>query len=96
MLGSFTKCINCGADKVGIELCPLCGVLYAKAEKVYFEKLKEELRKEGYEQLATDRQLRKVDEGTFEFGNSPKDLVIIGIVLLLGIVLLFWSLGYLK
>jgi hypothetical protein len=96
MLRSFTKCINCGADKVGLELCPLCGVLYAKAEKVYFEKLKEELRKEGYEKLATDLQHKKEDEGTCEFGNSPTELVVIGIVLLLGIILLFWSLGYLN
>lgn len=62
MLRSLTKCINCGADKAGFELCPFCGVAYAKAEKAFFEKLKEELRKEGYEHLAADRQPRKEDE----------------------------------
>ena len=93
---SLNKCINCGADKVGLELCPLCGVAYAKAEKVLFERLKEDLRKDGFENLATDRKPEKEEKPTFEFGNNPIELVIIGIVLLLGTILLFWSLGYLN
>jgi ribosomal protein L32 len=96
MIQSLTKCINCGIDKVGHELCPLCGVSYARAEKVFFEELKEELKKEGHENLATGLKTEEESPKPFEFGNSPIDLVIIGIVLLLGIVVLYWSLGYLN
>ena len=96
MVRSLNKCINCGIDKVGHELCPLCGVSYARAEKVFFEELKEELRKEGHENLATDLKTEEENQRMLEFGNSPIELVVIGIVLLVGIVLLYWSLGYLN
>ena len=96
MARSLTKCINCGIDKVGHEICPLCGVAYARAEKVFFEDLKEEFKKEGHENLATNPKTEEENQRAIEFGNNPIELVVIGIVLLLGIVLLYWSLGYLN
>ena len=96
MVRSLTKCINCGIDKVGHEICPLCGVAYARAEKVFFEELKEELIKEGQRNLETDPKTEEESQRALKFGNSPVELVVIGIVLLLGTVVLYWSLGYLN
>ena len=56
MSRSLNKCINCNANKVGSKLCPSCGIVYAKEERIFFEKLIEELRKEGHENLASSRK----------------------------------------
>ena len=96
MVRSFTKCINCGIDKVGHELCPLCGVAYAREEKVSFEEWREDLRREGHQNLSTDLKTDEENPKPVQFGNNPTELVVIGIVLLLGIVLLYWCLGYLS
>jgi len=47
----FKKCIKCGADKVNADECPFCGVIYAKAEKAFYDNLKGKATKETAKNL---------------------------------------------
>jgi len=72
MASDLTKCIKCGADKVNAEECPSCGVIYAKAEKVFYEKIKEEIRQEEIEPSDTSEEVeanKSADDGEKENDN---------------------------
>lgn len=46
---NLSKCIKCGVDKVDADDCPSCGVIYATAERDFFENLREKIRNEEVE-----------------------------------------------
>jgi hypothetical protein len=63
---SLAKCIKCGADKVEAEECPNCGVIYAKAEKIFFDNIKNEVREKENERLAKEKENRVKDSAKTE------------------------------
>jgi len=96
MIRAGNTCISCGRDKGGHGRCQFCTVSQVEAEKPIFADLGEERHKEKDENPAVDRTPEEQSENAFDFGSSHIEPVLIGIVLLLGIVLLYWRLGYLN
>lgn len=99
MFQYLTKCIKCGVDRTSGNTCPLCGVVYEKGKTVGLENFKDETRKNDDENKINERKpdnLYVKHKSTSGFDTSQVNLVIIGIVLLLGILLVYWNLGYLN
>jgi len=72
----FTRCVKCGAEKNDGPECLHCGVIYAKAEKAYTDRLRNEEEKARSEKEEAERAKReKEEEQGKQQTNQPVEII---------------------